>query len=126
MPGFILPAMRRLLILLPLFLGACEAPDMAEMGRTADNALRASVFLPPRQDGLLPHRYEPPSGALEEVEVAVTDGPTLLVTYGSQRKMMTMIQGNGEQRMWRSPDGMVLATDGARVVATGGTATNIA
>jgi hypothetical protein len=125
-PAPILAPMRRLLILLPLLLGACEASDMGEMGRTAENALRASVFLPPRQDGLTPHRYEPPSGALEETEVAVTDGPTLLVTYGSQRKVMTMIQGNGEQRMWRSPDGMVLATDGARVVATGGTATNIA
>ena len=58
--------------------------------------------------------------------MAVTDGPTLLVTYGSQRKVMTMIQGNGEQRMWRSADGMVLATDGARVVATAGTANNLA
>ena len=56
----------------------------------------------------------------------MTDGPTLLVTYGSQRKVMTMIQGNGEQRMWRSADGMVLATDGARVVATAGTATSLA
>jgi hypothetical protein len=99
---------------------------MAEMGRSAENALRASVFLPPRQEGFAPRRYDPPAGALEETEVAVTDGPTLLVTYGSQRKVMTMIQGNGEQRMWRSADGMVLATDGARVVATAGTSNNLA
>ena len=99
---------------------------MGEMGRSAEHVLRASVFLPPRQDGSTPRRYDPPEGALAVTEVAVTDGPTLLVTYGSQRKVMTMIQGNGEQRMWRSADGMVLATDGARVVATAGTATSLA
>ncbi|HEY8611670.1 MAG TPA: YjbF family lipoprotein, partial [Roseomonas sp.] len=118
--------MRRLPLLLPFLLLGCEAPDMAEMGRSAENVLRAGVFLPPRQDGLSPRRHEAPAGALEEVEVAVTDGPTLLVTYGSQRKVMTMIQGNGEQRMWRAADGTVLATDGARVVATAGTVTNLA
>lgn len=127
LPRIILGGMRSALPLLSLLLlTACETPDMPEMGRSAENALRASVFLPPRQDGITPRRYEPPAGALEETEVAVTDGPTLLVTYGSQRKVMTMIQGNGEQRMWRSADGMVLATDGARVVATAGTANNLA
>jgi hypothetical protein len=118
--------MRRLSLLLLLLPAACGMPDMAELGRSAENALRASVFLPPIQDGLPPRRYDPPSGVLEEVEVGVTSGPTLLVTYGTQRKVMTMIQGNGEQRMWRSDDGTVLATDGARVVATAGTATNLA
>jgi hypothetical protein len=123
----ILPAMRRLLLLLPFLLGACEsAPDMGEMGRSAENLLRASVFLPPRQDGLAPRRHEAPEGTIPELEASTVDGPALLVTYGSQRKVMTMIQGNGEQRMWRSNDGTVVATDGARVVATAGTATSLA
>ena len=99
---------------------------MGELGRAAENTLRASVFLPPRQDGLAPRRYDPPAGALPDADAAVTSGPTLLVSYGSQRKVMTMIQGNGEQRMWRSEDGTVLATDGARVVATAGTETSLA
>jgi hypothetical protein len=122
--------MRRALFLLPLLLAACEAADMGEIGRSAENILRASVFLPPRQDGLTPTRHKAPDGILTEIETetgpAVTDGPALLVSYGSQRKVLTMIQGNGEQRMWRSDDGTVVATDGARVVATAGTVTNLA
>ena len=124
--GPILAGMRRTLLLFPLALAACQAPEMGEWGRSAENALRASVFLPPRQDGLAPARYEPPSGVLEEAEAEVTDGPTLLVTEGRRRRVMRMIQGNGEQRMWRSDDGFVLATDGARVVATAGNPTSLA
>ncbi|WP_052401741.1 YjbF family lipoprotein [Muricoccus aerilatus] len=115
--------------LLPLLflLAACETPDMGETGRTVENALRASVFLPPRQDGLTPIRRALPAGSIQDVdEVEATDGPTLLVTYGSQRKVMSLIQGTGEQRMWRSDDGTVIATDGARVVATAGTQTSLA
>ena len=100
---------------------------MAETGRTVENALRASVFLPPRQDGLTPTRRSLPAGSIQDAdEVEATEGPTLLVTYGSQRKVMSLIQGTGEQRMWRSDDGTVIATDGARVVATAGTQTSLA
>ncbi|MBP0443271.1 YjbF family lipoprotein [Roseomonas sp. SSH11] len=118
--------MRRIVLPALLLLAACEMPDMAELERGAENALRASVFLPPRQDGIAPRRHDPPAGALEDEDAATTGGPTLLVSYGSQRKVMAMIQGNGEQRMWRSADGTVVATDGARVVATAGTATTLA
>ncbi|MCR0983382.1 YjbF family lipoprotein [Roseomonas populi] len=121
----ILPGMRRALILASLLLTSCAVPDMPELERAATNTLRASVFLPPIKDGLAPRRHEAPAGALDEAEVAVTNGPTLLVSYGRQRKVMTMIQGQGEQRMWRSDDGTVVATDGARVVATAGTQTNL-
>jgi len=118
--------MRAILLFLPLLLAACETPDLAELGRDTENFLRATVALPPIQDGLPPRQYDPPRGALEEQEVPVTAGPTLLVTYGSQRKVLAMIQANGEQRMWRSSDGTVLATDGARVVATAGVETALA
>jgi len=118
--------MRGLLLLPLLLLAACEMPDLAELGRDTENLLRASIALPPIQDGLPPREFAPPRGALDEEEVAVTAAPTLLVTYGSQRKVLTMIQANGEQRMWRSADGTVLATDGARVVATAGVETALA
>nr|MCV4208236.1 YjbF family lipoprotein [Roseomonas sp. SXEYE001] len=119
--------MRRILLLLPLLLPACgSTPDMGEMGRSAENLLRASIFLPPRQDAIAPRQHEVPRSSLPDAEEAGADGAALLVTYGSQRKVMAMIQGHGEQRMWRSQDGTVVATDGARVVATAGTATNLA
>jgi len=114
------------LLLLPLLLAACGTLNMGETGRDVENVLRASVLLPPRQEGLAPRRRPLPPGTIPEVEVEVTDGPTLLVSYGRQRKVMTMIQGTGEQRMWRSDDGTVIATDGARVVATAGTETSLA
>jgi len=116
----------RLLPLL-LLLAGCETPELGETGRDMENILRASVFLPPRQDGLIPRRRSLPTGNIpDEDEAAATEGPTLLVTYGKQRKVMALIQGTGEQRMWRSDDGTVIATDGARVVATAGTQTSLA
>jgi hypothetical protein len=119
--------MRYALLLLPLMLAACEAtPDVADVGRAAENVLRASFFLPPRQGANAPRNYDPPEGSIPEVEVSTAAGPSLLVTYGSQRKVMTLLQGTGEQRMWRSDDGTVLATDGARIVATAGPSTWIA
>ena len=116
----------RLLPLL-LLLAGCEMPEFGETGRKAENILRAGVFLPPRQDGLTPYRRALPPGSIAgEDEALTTNGPALLVTYGSQRKLMTLIQGTGEQRMWRSDDGTVIATDGARVVATAGISTSLA
>ena len=114
-------------LVLLLVLAGCEAPDLGETGRDVENVLRAGVFLPPRQEGLTPRRRSLPDGSIpDEDEAATTSGPTLLVTYGSQRKVMALIQGTGEQRMWRSDDGTVIATDGARVVATAGTSTSLA
>jgi hypothetical protein len=46
--------------------------------------------------------------------------PALLVETGGRRILLGLQQANGEQRLWRSPDGFVLATSGARVVASAG------
>ncbi|MBE9604501.1 YjbF family lipoprotein [Acetobacteraceae bacterium H6797] len=52
-------------------------------------------------------------------EVGVGE-PALRLTMGERRITALLVQHNGEMRMWRSPDGVVVATDGARVVATAG------
>lgn len=49
------------------------------------------------------------------------DGPTALsLTLGSRRGTATLIQEEGERRLWRTRGGVVVATDGPRVVATAG------
>lgn len=44
--------------------------------------------------------------------------PALLVDSRGTRTLFRLIQQNGEQRLWRSEGGAVLATSGARVVAS--------
>jgi hypothetical protein len=46
--------------------------------------------------------------------------PALLAEAGGRRSLLRLVQANGEQRLWRSPDGLALATHGARLVASAG------
>jgi len=48
------------------------------------------------------------------------DEPSLYLRWHGRRALAVLTQQNGENRMWQSPGGMVVATDGARVVATAG------
>lgn len=48
------------------------------------------------------------------------DGPALSLTVGSRPVVALLLQQNGESRLWRTRDGIVVSTDGARVVATAG------
>ena len=121
--------MRVLAALLFAFaLTGCEdARTVREAGRFMGNVFRVAALLPPIPgDNPEPRRYDAPEGALEEPGETVPAGPSLLVTYGSQRKVFTLLQANGEQRLWRSADGTVMGTDGARVVATAGLSTWVA
>lgn len=120
--------MRVLTVLLALALVACEdARTVREAGRFAGNLLRAAVLLPPVPGDAEPRRLDAPESELEEgAEETLPAGPTLLVSYGAQRKVFALLQANGEQRLWRSADGTVMGTDGARVVATAGFSTWVA
>jgi hypothetical protein len=46
--------------------------------------------------------------------------PAIYLRWHGRRALAVLTQQNGENRMWQSPGGMVVATDGARVVATAG------
>jgi hypothetical protein len=57
---------------------------------------------------------EPPPDTPDPVEPAIRLG------LGRRHARAVLVQGQGERRLWRSPGGVVAATDGARVVATAG------
>lgn len=71
--------------------------------------------------GLLPGA-EPDRLAIAEAESteAEEQGEVLRLALGRRRASAALIQQQGTQRMWRAPGGVVVATDGARVVSTAG------
>jgi hypothetical protein len=54
---------------------------------------------------------------------AAVESAALEISLGGRREVAALIQQNGALRMWRSPGGLVVATDGPRVVATAGLST---
>ncbi len=71
--------------------------------------------------GFLPSG-EPDRLAIAEVESAEAEdsGEVLRLALGRRRASAVLIQQQGTRRMWRAPGGVVVATDGARVVGTAG------
>jgi hypothetical protein len=51
---------------------------------------------------------------------AAVEAPALELRLGNRREVAALIQQNGALRLWRSPGGLVVATDGPRIVATAG------
>ncbi|UFN47478.1 YjbF family lipoprotein [Roseomonas sp. OT10] len=110
---------RTLLLLLPL----CLPLGLAGCGDTPfSDVLRMSLLLPPLGPSGPPQPEElaPPPDTLPPATESAPGEPALLVSIGSRRATATLLQQNGEQRLWRSASGLVVATDGARVVATAG------
>lgn len=65
---------------------------------------------------------EPDRLAIAEIESgeAEESGEVLRMALGRRRASAVLIQQQGTRRMWRAPGGVVVATDGARVVGTAG------
>lgn len=65
---------------------------------------------------------EPDRLAIAEIESAEAEesGEVLRLALGRRRASAVLIQQQGTRRMWRAPGGVVVATDGARVVGTAG------
>jgi Group 4 capsule polysaccharide lipoprotein gfcB, YjbF len=90
--------------LLLLLLAGCSLP--------LPNAMRADLA-----------RLAPPAGLFTQEEVgedSEPEGRALRLTYGGKVRHAALLQELGERRLWRTASGMVVATDGARVVATSG------
>ncbi|WP_419899828.1 YjbF family lipoprotein [Roseomonas sp. USHLN139] len=65
----------------------------------------------------------PRTEPLPEVAEADTDGvPALRLRWSGGQAIALLVQQNGETRLWRSQGGVVVATEGARVMATAGLA----
>ncbi|MES2713912.1 MAG: YjbF family lipoprotein [Pseudomonadota bacterium] len=47
-------------------------------------------------------------------------GPAVSLTLGSRRAVARLVSTQGERRTWRSSGGVVVVTEGARIVATSG------
>jgi len=76
------------------------------------NSLVASFTAPTEPDRLAIAEAESPD--LEE------SPDTLRLALGRRRATAVLIQQQGTRRMWRAPGGVVVATDGPRVVGTAG------
>ncbi|MEI6161768.1 MAG: YjbF family lipoprotein [Roseococcus sp.] len=66
---------------------------------------------------------EPDRMAIAEIESAEAEedpGETLRLALGRRRATAALIQQQGTRRLWRAPGGVIVATDGARVVGTAG------
>lgn len=100
--------MRFLLCLVPLLLAGC--------GASWDGAVRAVGDRLGLGDG------EPDRLAIAQAESGDEDeGVTVLrLALGRRQATATLIQQLGERRLWRAPGGVVVQTDGPRVVATAG------
>ena len=91
--------------LLPLLL-------LAGCGLPLPNRLRADLA-----------RLAPSPGLFAAEEVAPDtepEGRALRLTHGGRVRHAALLQELGERRLWRTGSGLVVATDGARVVATSG------
>jgi hypothetical protein len=100
--------MRVLALLSLLLLAACGNAGSGDFTRT--------IF----GDG------EPDRLAIAEAEAGEVEGPaTLRIGLGRRTATAALIHAQGNRRLWRAPGGVVVSTDGARVVATSGLPTVI-
>ncbi|WP_198377500.1 YjbF family lipoprotein [Roseomonas rubea] len=96
-----------------LLLLACDGAGPADMLRVAVWPLPVPASLFAASDDPAPARWETEGEAR-------ADGPALLLALGSRRATAALLQEEGERRLWRTQGGVVVATDGPRIVATAG------
>lgn len=96
-----------------MLLAACGASGGAEI-------LRAAPWPGPAIAALLPAEGEREAAWDAAPPDAPAGAPALLLRLGSRRGLARLVQEEGERRLWRTPGGVVVATEGARVVATAG------
>ena len=106
-------------VLLPLLLAACNVnpPSLAGTWREAQESLPGVAAATTLLTG---------GGFDRQAEPAEPDSAALRLWLGSRRAHAMLVQATGERRLWRTPAGFALATDGARVVATSGLAQALA
>ena len=105
--------MRGVLLLSVLLLGACG-------NTTATDVLRVMVWPIPVPDGLLDFSEAMPQADWDPQGEDVRAGTALGLSLGSRRGIATLVQEEGERRLWRTTGGVVVATEGPRIVATAG------
>jgi hypothetical protein len=100
--------------LLPLLLlGACG-------NATGADVLRVMIWPIPLPDGLFDTSTAVPEADWQASGEAVQAEAALALSLGSRRGIAILVQEEGERRLWRTAGGVVVATDGPRIVATAG------
>ncbi len=105
--------MRRLALPPLLLLAACNLnpPSLGGTWREARDSLPGLATLATSLTG---------AGFDTSAEPPEPDQPTLRLRLGSRAAHAQLVQASGERRLWRTPAGFALATEGARVIATAG------
>lgn len=105
-----------LLLLALIALTGCNRPGGTDVTRGLTGGLLSDSMFGasgPRE----PDRMAIAAAESEEGE----DGPQMVrLALGRRQASATLIQEQGQRRLWRAPGGVVVSTDGARVVATAG------
>lgn len=108
-------AKRAILMILLLPLLACGQ----QMSTT--DVVRVLVWPIPVPDNLFGGGTQEREAAWDRTDTPAQAGPpTLALMLGSRQAVATLYQTHGDRRLWRTAGGLVIATDGARVVATAG------
>jgi hypothetical protein len=105
--------MRAWVVLANLVLAACG-------NSTATDVLRVMVWPIPIPEGLFDATEAIPQADWDTPGGAVRAETALGLSLGSRRGIATLVQEEGERRMWRTAGGVVVATEGPRIVATAG------
>ena len=109
--------MRRLVLLGLLLTAAC--------GSSTDDSILPSylnpmTLIPPGVADALFGTGEP-EAEWETNQLEQPEGEAALrLSLGSRQGVATLLQEEGDRRLWRTPGGVAVATDGARVVVTAG------
>lgn len=107
-------ARRALSLLLPLLLAACGQA-------TAADVVRVVVWPIPVPDDLFSRRPREREARWDRGTPEARPGqPALALSLGSRRAVARLHQDGGDRRLWRTSGNLVVATEGARVVATAG------
>jgi hypothetical protein len=105
--------MRGFVLLSILLLGACG-------NTTGADVLRVMVWPIPVPEGLFDTSTAVPEADWDTAGEAVQAEAALSLSLGSRRGIATLVQEEGERRLWRTAGGVVVATEGPRIVATAG------
>jgi hypothetical protein len=87
---------------------------------TGADVLRVMVWPIPVPEGLFGGGDTPREASWDSGAETVQAEAALALTLGSRRGVATLVQEEGERRMWRTSGGVVVATEGPRIVATAG------
>jgi hypothetical protein len=87
---------------------------------TGADVLRVMVWPIPVPEGLFGGGDTPREASWDNSAEPAQAEAALALTLGSRRGVATLVQEEGERRMWRTSGGVVVATEGPRIVATAG------